>query len=103
MVETFFKTLKAELVWRQPWYTRRRCQLALFQYINGFYNPWRRHSALGYKRPVTFDLKAASVRAPRPERKRDMSSAKNQNGPTRMADANALHFEHLAPLSQAIT
>jgi transposase InsO family protein len=69
VVETFFKTLKAELVWRQPWYTRRQCQLALFQYINGFYNPRRRHSALGYKRPVTFDRKAASVRAPGPEEK----------------------------------
>jgi transposase InsO family protein len=59
VVETFFKTLKAELVWRQPRYTRRQCQLALFQYINGFYNPRRRHSALGYKSPVTFNRKAA--------------------------------------------
>ena len=58
VVETFFKTLKAELVWRQPWYTRRQCELALFQYINGFYNPRRRHSALGYKSPVTFERKA---------------------------------------------
>ena len=59
VVETFFKTLKAELVWRQPWYTRRQCELALFQYINGFYNPRRRHSALGYKSPVTFERKVA--------------------------------------------
>ena len=59
MVETFFKTLKAELVWRQPWHIRRQCELALFQYINGFYNPRRRHSALGYKSPVTFERKAA--------------------------------------------
>jgi transposase InsO family protein len=59
VVETFFKTVKAELIWRQPWYTRRQCELALFQYINGFYNPRRRHSALGYKRPVTFQRKAA--------------------------------------------
>ena len=59
MAETFFKTLKAELVWRQPWHTRRQCELALFQYINGFYNPRRRHSALGYKSPVTFERKAA--------------------------------------------
>ena len=59
VVEAFFKTLKAELVWRQPWYTRRQCELALFQYINGFYNPRRRHSALGYKSPVTFERKAA--------------------------------------------
>ena len=59
VVETFFKTLKAELIWRKPWYTRRQCELALFQYINGFYNPRRRHSALEYKSPVTFERKAA--------------------------------------------
>ena len=59
VVETFFKTVRAELIWRQPWYTRRQCELALFQYINGFYNPRRRHSALGYKSPVTFERKAA--------------------------------------------
>ena len=59
VVETFFKTVKAELIWRQLWYTRRQCEMALFQYINGFYNPRRRHSALGFKSPVTFKRKAA--------------------------------------------
>lgn len=59
VVETFFKTVKSELIWRQPWYTRRQCEMALFQYINGFYNPRRRHSALGFKSPVTFERKAA--------------------------------------------
>ncbi len=33
-VETFFKTLKAELVWRRSWETRRQVELALFEYIN---------------------------------------------------------------------
>jgi putative transposase len=47
MVETFFKSLKAELIWRQKWETRRRAEGAIFQYINGFYNPRRRHSSLG--------------------------------------------------------
>ncbi|SFU93435.1 hypothetical protein SAMN04488527_14117, partial [Aliiroseovarius crassostreae] len=37
-LETCFKTLKAELAWPQPWYIRRQYELALFQYINGFYN-----------------------------------------------------------------
>ena len=59
VVETFFKTLKAELIWRQPCYTRRQCDLALFQYINGFYNPRRRHSVLGYKSPPGFERKVA--------------------------------------------
>lgn len=58
-VESFFKSLKAELVWRRNWLTRREVEAALFQYINGFYNPRRRHSALGWKSPVAFERKAA--------------------------------------------
>lgn len=58
-VETFFKTLKAELIWRRNWETRRQVELALFEYINGFYNPRRRHSALAGKSPVAFERKAA--------------------------------------------
>jgi putative transposase len=58
-VETFFKSLKAELVWRHTWTTRRETEAALFQYINGFYNPRRRHSALGWKSPLAFERKAA--------------------------------------------
>lgn len=57
--ETFFKTLKAELIWRQQWQTRRQVEAALFQYINGFYNPRRRHSALGWKSPLAFERKVA--------------------------------------------
>lgn len=58
-VETFFKTIKAELIWRRSWETRRQAQTAIFEYINGFYNPWRRHSALGWKSPVAFERKVA--------------------------------------------
>jgi len=59
VTETFFKTLKAELIWRQTWQTRRHAETAVFQYINGFYNPRRKHSALGYKSPLAFERKAA--------------------------------------------
>lgn len=58
-VETFFKTIKAELIWRGSWPTRRVGELAIFQYINGFYNPRRRHSALGWKSTVAFERKVA--------------------------------------------
>lgn len=58
-VETFFKTLKAELLWRQQWPTRRQAETAIFQYINGFYNPRRRHSFLGGISPLAFEAKAA--------------------------------------------
>jgi putative transposase len=59
VVETFFKTVKAELIWRQQWRTRRQVEVALFQYINGFYNPRRRHSALGGKSPLAFERMVA--------------------------------------------
>jgi len=58
-VETFFKTIKAELIWRRSWETRRQAEMAIFEYINGFYNPRRRHSALGWKSPVAFERKVA--------------------------------------------
>ena len=59
VVETFFKTIKAELLWQQSWETRRAAEMAIFEYINGFYNPRRRHSALGWKSPLAFEAKAA--------------------------------------------
>ncbi|PRY80490.1 transposase InsO family protein [Yoonia maritima] len=58
-VETFFKTIKAELIWRHPWETRRKAEMAIFEYINGFHNPRRRHSVLGWKSPVAFERKVA--------------------------------------------
>lgn len=42
VVETFFKTLKAEFIWRNKWKTRQDVTTALFKYINGFYNTRRR-------------------------------------------------------------
>jgi len=42
-VEALFKTIKAELTWRRSWPTRRAAELAIFECINGFYNPRRRH------------------------------------------------------------
>ena len=58
-IESFFKSIMAELVWRTNWQTRRDVEVALFQDINGFCNPRRRHSALARKSPVTFERKAA--------------------------------------------
>jgi putative transposase len=55
MVETFFKSLKAELIWRNRWETKRQAAGAIFQYINGFCNPRRRHSSLGGKSPLVFE------------------------------------------------
>jgi len=58
-VESFFKSLKAELVWRRNWQTRRKVEVTLFEYTNGFHNPRRQHSALSWKSPVAFEQRAA--------------------------------------------
>src|SRR5271170_1970117 len=59
MVETFFKTLKSELVWRAVFYTRQQADQAIGRYIDGFYNPVRRHSALDFTSPAQFEKSAA--------------------------------------------
>ena len=58
MVETVFKTIKSELIWRTAWQTRRHAEQEIGRYIDGFYNPRRRHSALGYKSPCRFEADA---------------------------------------------
>ncbi|WP_188664855.1 IS3 family transposase, partial [Terasakiella brassicae] len=58
-VETFFKSLKAEFIWRMKLETREQAEKVLFRYINRFYNPKRRHSYLGNISPMQFELKAA--------------------------------------------
>ena len=59
MVETFFKTLKSELIWRTVYQTRRQAEIAIARYIDGFYNPTRRHSALDNLSPAQFERLAA--------------------------------------------
>ena len=55
MVETVFKTIKSELIWRTVFQTRNEAIRAIGDYIDGFYNPTRKHSALGYKSPIQFE------------------------------------------------
>ncbi len=49
MVEAVFKTIKLELIWRTVFQTRTEAVKVIGEYIDGFYNLVRRHSALGYK------------------------------------------------------
>jgi putative transposase len=53
--ESFFATLKVELVYRHIWPTKRGAGTAIFEFIEGFYNRRRRHSTLGYLSPVDFE------------------------------------------------
>lgn len=61
VVETFFRTIMAELTWRPPWQTRRAVELAIFAYINWFYNPCRHNSALGWKKPSRIRTESAPI------------------------------------------
>jgi len=54
-MESFFGTLKRELIYQEHYLTRSEARRAIFQYIEIFYNRQRRHSALGYKSPVAFE------------------------------------------------
>jgi putative transposase len=56
VAESFFATLKKELVRRRSWPTRRELQSAVFDYIEAFYNRERRHSTLGYLSPREFEM-----------------------------------------------
>jgi putative transposase len=55
VAESFFATLKKELVHRQSWPSRRDLSSAVFDYIEAFYNRQRRHSTLGYLSPEEYE------------------------------------------------
>ncbi len=54
-VESFFGTLKKELIHRRPWASIKMARTAIAEYIEVFYNRKRKHSYLGYVSPVDFD------------------------------------------------
>ena len=57
MAESFFATLECELIDRRVWKTQSEARLAVFSWIEGWYNPRRLHSALGYMSPINFERK----------------------------------------------
>jgi putative transposase len=57
LAESFFATLECELIDRQSWKIRTEARIAVFDYIEGWYNPHRRHSALGYLSPAAFEAR----------------------------------------------
>lgn len=61
VVESFFHTLKVELVQGRNYATRKEARSEIFEYIEGFYNTKRRHSTLGYLSPVQFEQKTGTT------------------------------------------
>ena len=58
VMESFFGTLKTELIHHRDYETRKEAQSDIFEYIEVFYNRQRLHSALGYRSPVSYELLA---------------------------------------------
>ena len=78
MAESFFATLECELIERRAFRTRVEARMAVFQFIEGWYNTGRRHSALGYRSPNEFERAAMEE----PERRtRDDHGLHGQNAP----------------------
>ncbi len=61
MAESFFATLECELIDRRSFRTQAEARLAIFQFIEGWYNPRRRHSALGYLNPNDYERAEAEA------------------------------------------
>jgi transposase InsO family protein len=61
VAESFFATLKCELIHRHAWPTRARARSAIFEYIEGWYNRRRLHSSLGYLSPAQYERRCARL------------------------------------------
>ena len=60
-MESFWSTLKHELVYRRHFATQEQARTAIFDYIEGFYNRSRLHSALGYKSPLDYETELSKL------------------------------------------
>jgi putative transposase len=61
LCESFFATLECELIDRHHFQTQREARVAAFEFIEGWYNPHRRHSSLGYKSPMRYERSYATA------------------------------------------
>jgi putative transposase len=59
VAESFFATLKNELIYRHVWPTRRHAELAIFEFIAGWYNQYRRDSSLHYCSPADVERRSS--------------------------------------------
>ena len=57
MAESFFATLEREVLNRRRFKTQAEARMAIFEWLEGWYNPHRRHSSLGYLSPINYERK----------------------------------------------
>jgi len=68
MCESFFATLECELLERRTFKTREEAERAVFEFIEGWYNPHRRHSALQYDSPFGYERRHSHLREVMPQK-----------------------------------
>jgi putative transposase len=56
LCESFFATLECELLHHYTFHSRKDARQAVFHFIEGWYNPYRRHSSIGYASPVRYEM-----------------------------------------------
>ena len=93
MCESFFATLECELLDRRKFKTQAEARHAAFEFVESWYNPRRRHSALGYLSPVEFEARAKSPTDPGP-----VENAPSSPGPPSPRPAVCRGMEGCRPL-----
>ena len=91
MCESFFATLECELLDRSRFRTTTDAELAVFDFIEGFYNTKRRHSSIGYLAPTAFEARASRATTSAAPRADTPSSVLPLKG------EEARHLAHAAP------
>jgi putative transposase len=61
LCESFFATRECELLARRRFRTQAEAKLAIFEFLEGWYNPHRRHSALEYHSPISYERRQHSA------------------------------------------
>ena len=86
MAESFFATLECELLDRRSWHSRAEARMGLFTWIEGWYNPRRRHSALNYQSPINFERKHIEHENPVREHGLSTAAVGSSQAPTTAVD-----------------
>jgi putative transposase len=83
MCESFFATLECELLARCRFKTQADARSAVFQFIEGFYNPHRRHSSIGYLSPIDYERRHETTAVDPDAHQRAVVLAAVKDGPKR--------------------
>jgi putative transposase len=93
MAESFFATLEREVLDRRRFKNQSEAKTAIFEWLEGWYNPHRRHSSLGYRSPMNYERHALAH--PRHEAGEALTHAdhnRGARGPRHRSDRGAQRF-----------